>query len=215
MILVGSPKRANKIRDWLLAKRAYGFHTVGILTEDLHVPNPWPAILGSPAQLETILFQYGVTQVILLQLPEATSCFDDLLRTVHKRGARLVILSNLDEQLHHPVFAFEDDGLNFFTFHLEPLENPFHRVIKRMMDIAVALPATLVVFPLAALVVKILQAYQSPGPVLYRQMRSGIQNRKFEILKFRTMHTGNGEETKQATPEDLRIFPAGRVLRRF
>ena len=122
MILVGSPKRASKIRDWLLAKRAYGFHTVGILTEDQHVPNPWPAILGPPAQLDTILFQHGVTQVILLQLPEATSGFEDLLRIVHKRGARLVILSNLDEQLHHPVFSFEDDGLNFFTFHLEPLE---------------------------------------------------------------------------------------------
>jgi FlaA1/EpsC-like NDP-sugar epimerase len=46
MILVGSPKRASKIRDWLLAKRAYGFHTVGILTEDRNAPNPWPAILG-------------------------------------------------------------------------------------------------------------------------------------------------------------------------
>jgi len=215
MLLIGSPKRASKIRDWLSAKREYGFHTVGILTKDQSFPNPWPAILGPPAELDAILTRHNITQVILLQLPEATSGFDDLLRTIHKHGARLVILSNLDEQLHHPVFAFEDNGLKFFAFHLEPLENPFHRVIKRMMDIAIALPATLVVFPLAALVVKILQAYQSPGPVLYRQMRSGIQNRKFEILKFRTMHTGNGEETKQATPEDLRIFPAGRVLRRF
>jgi hypothetical protein len=84
MILVGSPKRANKIRDWLLAKRAYGFQTVGILTEDQHVPNAWPAILGPPAQLDAILSQYEVTQVILLQLPEATSGFDDLLRIVHK-----------------------------------------------------------------------------------------------------------------------------------
>src|SRR5271157_1768236 len=32
MLLIGSPKRANKIRDWLVAKRAYGFRTIGILT---------------------------------------------------------------------------------------------------------------------------------------------------------------------------------------
>jgi len=215
MILVGSPKRASKIRDWLLAKRAYGFHTVGILTEDQNVPNPWPAILGPPAQLDAILSQYGVTQVILLQLPEATSCFDDLLRTVHKRGARLVILSNLDEQLHHPVFAFEDDGLNFFTFHLEPLENPFHRVIKRLLDLVIAIPAAFIAFPLAALLVKTVQAFQSPGPLLYRQTRAGIQNRRFEILKFRTMHPGNREPTRQATAGDPRIFPAGRLLRRY
>ena len=215
MVLVGSPKRASKIRDWLLAKRAYGFHTVGILTEDQNVPNPWPAILGPPAQLDAILSQYGVTQVIMLQLPEATSGFDDLLRIVHKRGARLVILSNLDEQLHHPVFSFEDDGLNFFTFHLEPLENPFHRVIKRSLDLVIAIPAAFIAFPLAALLVKIVQAFQSPGPLLYRQTRAGIQNRRFEILKFRTMHTGNGEPTRQATVVDPRIFPAGRLLRRY
>jgi exopolysaccharide biosynthesis polyprenyl glycosylphosphotransferase len=215
MLLIGSPKRASKIRDWLSAKREYGFHTVGILTEDRNFPNRWPAILGPPAELDAILTHHNVTQVILLQLPEATSGFDDLLRTIHKRGARLVILSNLDEQLHHPVFAFEDDGLKFFAFHLEPLENPFNRVIKRVMDVAIAVPATLAVFPLAALVVKLSQAYQSPGPLLYRQMRSGMQNRKFEILKFRTMHTDNGEDTKQATTEDPRIFPAGRILRRF
>jgi exopolysaccharide biosynthesis polyprenyl glycosylphosphotransferase len=215
MLLIGSPKRATKIRDWLSAKREYGFYTVGMLTKDRSFPNPWPSILGPPAELDAILTQHGVTQVILLQLPEATSGFDDVLRTIHKHGARLVILSNLDEQLHHPVFAFENDGLKFFAFYLEPLENPFHRVIKRVIDVAIALPAILVVFPLAAVVVKMLQAYQSPGPLFYRQMRSGIQNRKFEILKFRTMHTGNGEETKQATPGDPRIFPAGRVLRRF
>jgi FlaA1/EpsC-like NDP-sugar epimerase len=55
IILIGSPKRASKIRDWVLAKREYGFHTVGILTEDHNVPNPWPTILGSPAQLDTVL----------------------------------------------------------------------------------------------------------------------------------------------------------------
>lgn len=215
MLLIGSPKRAGKIRDWLTSKREYGFHTVGIVTQDQNVPNPWPTILGPPADLDAILTQHEVTQVILLQLPEATSGFGDLLRTIHKHGARLVILSNLDEQLHHPVFAFENDGLKFFAFHLEPLENPFHRVVKRVLDIAIALPATLIVFPFAALVVKMLHAIQSPGPLLYRQIRSGIQNRKFEILKFRTMEPGNPEEAKQATNGDSRIFPAGRLLRRF
>jgi exopolysaccharide biosynthesis polyprenyl glycosylphosphotransferase len=215
MILVGSLKRASKIRDWLLAKQAYGFHTVGILTEDQKVPNSWPAILGPSAQLESVLCQYGVTQVILLQLPEATSGFDALLRSVHRRGVRLVILSNLDEQLHHPVFTFEDDGLSFFTFHLEPLENPFHRLIKRLLDLVIAIPATFIAFPLAALFVKIVQVFQSPGPLLYRQTWVGVQNRSFEILKFRTMHTDTGEPTSQATAGDPRIFPVGRFLRRL
>ena len=45
IILIGSPKRARKIRPWLLARKGYGFHTVGILTTDRYAPNPWPEIL--------------------------------------------------------------------------------------------------------------------------------------------------------------------------
>ncbi len=215
MVLIGSPKRATALRDWLVAKREYGFCAVGILTDDLSVPNPWPAILGSPSHLDHVLQKHGVTQVILLQLPDATPGFEALLATVHRRGVRLIILSDLDEQLHHPVFACEDDGLKFFALHQEPLENPFNRAVKRAIDLAIAVPAALVLLPIAAALVKILQSFQSPGPLFYRQTRSGIQNRGFEIVKFRTMYPKNDNPAKQATDGDARIFAAGRMLRRF
>ena len=86
------------------------------------------------------------------------------------------------------MVAFEDDGLKFFTLHSEPLENPFSRVVKRAIDLAIALPAVCVILPIAAVLVKIVQLFQSPGPLFFHQTRSGIQNRRFEILKFRTMH---------------------------
>jgi exopolysaccharide biosynthesis polyprenyl glycosylphosphotransferase len=214
IMLVGSPKRAREISNWLRAKEAYGFHTVGIVTEDRYAPASSPEILGSPADLDSILSRHAVTQVILLQLPEATSGFNEVLKTVHRSGARLTILSNLDEQLHHRVLAFEDDGLKFFAFHDEPLENPLNRVLKRTLDIAIAIPAVILVLPVAALPIWLLQVVQSPGGLFYRQTRSGLQNRRFEILKFRTMHRNNLEE-KQATIQDPRIFPGGAFLRRF
>src|SRR5262249_30996302 len=145
-----------------------GFDPIGMLTEDRSVPNAWPEILGLPSQLDSIAPRLHVTQVVLLQLPDATSGFDEILKTVQKRGLRLAILSNLDESLHHPVFSFEDDGLRFFAFHHEPLENPLNRVLKRIVDVAVAIPAIIVVLPLAALFVKIAQLLQSPGPLLHK-----------------------------------------------
>jgi putative colanic acid biosynthesis UDP-glucose lipid carrier transferase len=215
IILIGSPKRVKKIRDWLLAKQEYGFHPVGMLTEDKPLPNVWPKILGTPDRLGVIASEHNVTQVILLQLPEATSGFDEVLSTVQKRGLRLVILSNLDEQLRHSVFSFEDDGLKFFAFHREPLENPLNRVVKRVLDLAIAIPAITVVVPLAALFVKIAQFLQSPGPLFYHQTRAGVQNREFEILKFRTMHVSDESEGLRVRGGDTRIFPLGRFLRRF
>ena len=215
ILLVGSPERSEHLRDWLSAKREYGVHTVGILTEDENITNPWLPVLGKPAQLNTVLASQGITHVIYLRLPEPTTDFSEVLQTVQKAGVRLVILSDLDEQMKRPTCAVVEDGLTFFSMHPEPLENPFNRAMKRISDLLIAIPAVLIVLPIATIIVKIMHFLQSPGPLLYHSTRGGMQNLKFDILKFRTMLTGQGEPAKQATVGDSRIFPAGHWLRRF
>jgi len=62
-----------------------------------------------------------------------------------------------------------------------------HRIMKRSLDYAVAIPALLTALPViafAALAIKLV----SPGPVFYRQMRQGFGDREFAVLKLRTMH---------------------------
>jgi exopolysaccharide biosynthesis polyprenyl glycosylphosphotransferase len=55
----------------------------------------------------------------------------------------------------------------------------------------------------------------SSGPVLFRQKRGGFNGRSFQILKFRTMHVMEDDAMiKQATLNDCRVTPIGRLLRR-
>jgi putative colanic acid biosynthesis UDP-glucose lipid carrier transferase len=56
---------------------------------------------------------------------------------------------------------------------------------------------------------------QSPGPLFYKQVRSGLKNRPFTIYKFRTMHVNNPDESRQARIGDRRIFAAGSWLRKM
>ena len=167
VLLVGSPARAERIRDWLSAKRAYGVHTVGILTEE-ETGREWLPVLGTPAQLKTVLATQGITHVIYLRLPDPATDFSEVLETVQKRGVRLVILSDLDAQMNHPTCSVVEDGLTFFSMHPEPLENPFNRGMKRLNDLVIAVPAVLIVLPIATVIVKIMHLLQSPGPLLYR-----------------------------------------------
>ncbi len=134
---------------------------------------------------------------------------------MHARGARLLVLSNVDELFRHPVNIVDEDGLKFFTFFQEPLESPFNRALKRTLDIAVALPVVLFILPPVSALVWILQRVQSPGPVFFKQSRAGIQNRIFTMIKFRSMHAVNPSETRAATRDDGRVFPSGRWLRKF
>jgi putative colanic acid biosynthesis UDP-glucose lipid carrier transferase len=94
-------------------------------------------------------------------------------------------------------------------------KNWAHKSFKRLLDIALAVPALIVLAPLLA-VLALLVRLDSPGPVLFRQKRLGYRGRSFEILKLRTMKVlENGEVIAQARPDDARATRVGRRLRAF
>jgi Undecaprenyl-phosphate glucose phosphotransferase len=88
------------------------------------------------------------------------------------------------------------------------------RLAKRLLDIAVASTALIVLAPLL-LVVAALIRLDSPGPSLFLQRRLGFNNRVFRIIKFRTMTTLEDEMTRQATADDARLTRLGKALRRW
>ena len=97
-------------------------------------------------------------------------------------------------------------------------ETPFfgyRGIIKRSMDVVIASLAVLVLSPLL-LIIAALVKVTSPGPVIFRQRRYGLDGEEIRILKFRTMTVvEDGSEIRQATKDDERVTVLGRVLRRY
>lgn len=86
--------------------------------------------------------------------------------------------------------------------------------LKRGMDLAVALTLLCALAPLLILIASSIKA-TSPGPVFFRQQRSGAGFKRFQIYKFRSMFvTESDGAVRQATRNDARITPVGRLLRR-
>ena len=97
-------------------------------------------------------------------------------------------------------------------------ETPFHGyrgVVKRVMDFGIATLALVLLAPLllaVALAVKL----SSPGPVIFRQRRYGLDGGEISVYKFRTMTvTEDGDHIRQATADDERVTRIGRLLRRY
>ena len=92
--------------------------------------------------------------------------------------------------------------------------SPYEVAAKRSFDIVMAGGGVIVLSPLlllAAIAIKL----SSPGPVLFRQRRCGLNGRTFEILKFRTMRVHeDGEAVRQVQRQDSRVTGLGRLLRR-
>lgn len=97
-------------------------------------------------------------------------------------------------------------------------ETPFYGyrgVIKRFMDLVIAGLAVVMLSPVLGLIAALIKA-GSPGPIIFRQRRYGLDGTEIVVHKFRTMTVmEDGPTIRQATRDDDRITPLGHVLRRY
>jgi putative colanic acid biosynthesis UDP-glucose lipid carrier transferase len=97
-------------------------------------------------------------------------------------------------------------------------ETPFYGyrgVAKRLIDIVASAAGLLLLAPLL-LGIALLVRWSSPGPILFKQRRYGLDGEPFPVYKFRTMSvTEDADRIRQATRRDARVTPLGAVLRRY
>jgi putative colanic acid biosynthesis UDP-glucose lipid carrier transferase len=97
-------------------------------------------------------------------------------------------------------------------------ETPFYGyrgVIKRLIDISVSSAFLVCGLPLLLLIAALVRV-SSPGPMLFRQRRYGLDGQEITVYKFRTMRvTEDGDQVRQASRSDSRVTPIGRILRRY
>jgi Undecaprenyl-phosphate glucose phosphotransferase len=212
-IIVGTGRVARKTA-WALRHASWmGIRNLGFVEDQ---PNRWTSdldILGTTADLPRLIAKYNVEHVFI-SLPlsryhEARHVFDTLSQTLVE--VRLVAdLPNLA-------------GLSLTTTNLDGLpvvglrESPhfgLNLVVKRAMDIVIALAALVVLSPLM-LLIAILVKLTSPGPVFYRQERCGLNGGTFRMLKFRSMRVDAEQRTGAVwtTKDDPRRTAFGVFLR--
>jgi putative colanic acid biosysnthesis UDP-glucose lipid carrier transferase len=96
-------------------------------------------------------------------------------------------------------------------------ETPFYGyrgVTKRLTDIGFSSLILLLLLPLL-IIIGIVVKVSSPGPIIFKQRRYGLDGREIAVYKFRTMRvTEDGAQIRQASKTDSRITPVGAVLRR-
>lgn len=117
-----------------------------------------------------------------------------------------------------PIMPYNYGENEFYEVELigEPERKPVYSFVKRAFDIIVSLLA-LVILALPMLVIAVMVKVTSPGPVLFRQRRVGLNGRQFTILKFRSMCTDAEKAGAKWSDgdNDARITPIGHVLRKF
>lgn len=218
-LLVGSRSQCASLEPWLQRRKMLGLDIAGYVStdeEDDGTPiSPELPCLGRWNDLAKIINTQEANQVILLETRQSKDWVREIMQTCDAEGCRILVLNPWSEYFDYPLTSIREGGYTFFTTRQEPLESPFNRLLKRLVDVAIAFPVVCIVLPILIPIVYYNQKKQSPGPIFYSQRRRGFNRQEFTLYKFRSMHVNNGEAIdKQATVNDPRVFKFGNFLRR-
>jgi exopolysaccharide biosynthesis polyprenyl glycosylphosphotransferase len=213
-LLLGPSEKLVAMADWIEDIEVFGFRMESKEVEDLDrmSEGDFQELLKT---LNWEIQEKLVYQIILLTLPVRSDRIKALVSFANRMGSRLMMINDLQEKVGHSLVMTSCHGKQMIALRREPLENPITRLVKRGIDILLSLPVVLFVVPVLGTLIWIVQRIQSPGPLMFHQKRSGLNNGEFTILKFRTMHISSADPSIQTTVDDKRVFPMGRILRKY
>lgn len=216
-VLVGGNERAVAIHQEIEGmpkspgNRFVGF--VNVNGGDQQLAGVGVPRLGKWHELRALIPQHGVEEAIIAVESGEHEHISRILNELEGTQVRIKIIPDMYDIMAGSVKMTSIFGAPLIE--VNPQIMPaWQFAIKRAIDVAFSVLALALLSPFM-LVVAVLVKASSPGPVLFRQERVGLQQRPFRIIKFRSMVADaerNGPQLSSAT--DPRITPIGRFLRR-
>lgn len=175
--------------------------------------------------LESSLKQLAIDEVIFTDIAQVMIKVEEMILICQEEGIRTTLAADLFSlgmvQSNMSYFG----GMPLIHYQTPPGER-WELYVKRLLDIIFAFISLLLLGPLF-LLVAIGVKFSSPGPVLFKQKRVGLNGRLFSLYKFRSMYEnaeskladiiGQNEMSGPAfkIADDPRITPFGKLIRRF
>jgi exopolysaccharide biosynthesis polyprenyl glycosylphosphotransferase len=231
VLIVGTGRRATDIARMIADHKYWGYKILGFVSDGHRLSNGWARyrIFGNVPDLKRILETGQITEPIDEIVFAVTRKKLDEMRQIfllcEEMGIRTRVAMNFLQNRVARMEIEELEGVPFLTFTTTP-SNEAQLAWKRLLDVTVSVALLALALPiivLAALAIRI----TSPGSVLFKQRRIGLNGRMFTLYKFRTMiedaharrdeiaHLNEMNGPAFKATNDPRVTPVGRWLRRF
>ena len=228
LLVVGTGKRAQKFIRMLKEHSNWGLRIIGLIDDEHEMYGKEIEgfrVLGRLQDIPFILHRKVIDRVIFVVPRLWLHRLDDVILACEREGISISITMDLFD-----LRIAEMRQTNFSGIPLLEIETlhakEWQLLLKRTADIFLSLLLMLILSPIiiiTALAIKI----ESRGPILFKQIRSGVNGRKFKLYKFRSMIVGAEMKKKHIEKmnemdgpvfkikHDPRITKVGRLIRKF
>ncbi|MBV5282627.1 MAG: undecaprenyl-phosphate glucose phosphotransferase [Paludibacter sp.] len=212
VLIIGMNDMSGLLRKLLDNNPMLGYEFIGYVSDKKEADEN---VLGELHELAHLVSHHQIDFLfVTLSAYNDLKKSKELLALCNRIGVRLRFVPE-NQYWFKPRMNMESVGsLVVFNPQEIPLDDINSRFFKRAFDVIFSSMVILFViswlFPLLCVLIKL----TSKGPVFFKQKRTGINNRTFTCMKFRTMRMSSDADEKQATKNDSRVTPLGAFLRK-
>jgi exopolysaccharide biosynthesis polyprenyl glycosylphosphotransferase len=229
VVVVGLGERAARLGEALARAAKRGICLVGFLSE---TPGPVPEGCGLPPEarlypleeLPNLLRRQVIDEVLFAVDSGKLAELEEVFLLCDEEGVRTRVAVDFFPHVNSTVYLERLGSLPLLTFSAAP-HDELRLMLKRAVDVVAAVAGLIVLLPFMALVA-LLVRLNSAGPAIFRQIRCGLNGRRFVLYKLRSMCQGaeklrpalehlSSRETAIKIPNDPRLTSIGRFLRKF
>lgn len=229
VMVVGVGERAMRLGLALEQVVQYGVKLLGFLAEtpdgapkSVRLGSEYP--VHSIEDLPALLRRQVIDEVLFAVETRELAELADTLVLCDEEGVRTRVVVDFFPHVNSEVYLERLGSMPLLTFSATP-HDELRLMAKRAIDVAASAAALAALAPALALVAFLVRI-TSPGPVIFRQERCGLNGRRFTCYKFRSMCDGaekmqkslqhlSSRETAFKIPNDPRLTTLGRYLRKF
>jgi len=231
VIVVGSGYVAHMLAEKIDKHPEYGLRVVGYVDRDDRAVangNGKNPLIGTTDDLPRLVQENSVHRVVIAFSTDSHDQTLEVIRSMQDSDVQIDIVPRMFEVLGTNAQLHTIEGVPLVGLPAPRLSGS-SRLLKRSLDLTAATAGLVLLAPVFA-VVAVLIKVDSRGPVFFRQVRMGSEERTFRVFKFRTMvanaeamkpnlvhlnmHNG-GDSRMFKVPDDPRITRLGRFLRRW
>lgn len=229
VLVVGTGERARALGALLEQSEQYGVRLLGFLDEqplpleqvDLRRSYPVRAISDLPRMLR----EHPIDEIIFSVDGRRLAELEDTMLFCDEEGVRTRVAVDFFPHVNSDVYLERLGKAPLLTFSAAP-HDEIRLMLKRATDVVLGCASLVLLAPFMALVALLIRA-TSPGPAIFRQTRCGLNGRRFQFYKFRSMcdnaeclqsefeHLNTKGDTVFKIPNDPRLTRIGRWLRKF
>lgn len=217
-VIVGYNSKSFEIYDELASHPALGIDIIGFVAvneENLAKRYKSIAVLGLLANVESIIKNNSVNEVIICIEKHTEEMLVEIISRCEGENINLKIVPHLYEILSGYARTTQLYGLPLIDINPQ-LMPEWEKKVKRILDLLISFIILIITLPFT-MIIAVAIKFDSSGPILFKQERTGLNGKIFNVYKFRSMRKDAEKLTGPiwSTKDDPRVTRVGKFIRKI